>query len=145
MRSMGMLSLERNRSAAHGEGGLVVGERRHLGAVVLSKEPSHTRVPLRVESRISAANLPHGRFPHADEDGRALEHGALLLAAGVGPIRPRPPLLLVFMFRAAAVTATRDSMGAGRRGWMGGTKACCCRRCICYGKGWRGCGRGEGN
>ena len=30
MRSMGMLSLERNRSAAHGEGGLVVGERRHL-------------------------------------------------------------------------------------------------------------------
>uniref|UniRef100_A0A8R7Q949 Uncharacterized protein n=1 Tax=Triticum urartu TaxID=4572 RepID=A0A8R7Q949_TRIUA len=28
----------------------------------LSKVPSHTRTPFRVESRISAANLPHGRF-----------------------------------------------------------------------------------
>jgi len=37
------------------------GKLRTAAASGVSKVPSHTRAPLRVESRISAANVPHGR------------------------------------------------------------------------------------
>ena len=64
------------------------------------------------------ADLHHKLAPHplqhADEGGRPLERGAFRLAAGAVAIRLQRPLLLDFMFRAAAEMASHDSTGWGQ-------------------------------